>query len=118
RQHLRRLAQAIALPVDAAIEPLGPAAAVARGDAALVIAPGLLCQRLGQALLRLLLGDLLEGVAGHPATGRRGGLVLLDRHVGASRLLDGGEELDPLALGQADDRLLPRLGATDRAAKT
>src|SRR5680860_470027 len=72
------------LEVDLAVPALGPAAAVARGDAPMDVAPAGLRDPLHQRLLGVLLGHLgAVGVGGEPAAGA-GGLVLSDRHQSVS----------------------------------
>src|SRR4051794_19052164 len=73
-----------ALEVDAAVQALGPAAAVARGLAAVGVAPAGLRQAFGQRLLRLGLGDLGEVGIGDEAAAGAGGLGLADRHRSAT----------------------------------
>src|SRR4051794_12894708 len=69
-----------ALEVDPAVQALRPAAAMARGDAAVRVAPTGLLQALGEVALRFLLRELgIVGPGGEAATGR-GGLVALDGH--------------------------------------
>src|SRR5207247_3369341 len=70
RSHLGRNAVLRALEVDDAVAALVPAAVVARGDTAVAVAATLLLDRVGQALLRLGLRDLLEGRDGHEAPPR------------------------------------------------
>src|SRR6188472_1513588 len=67
--------------VDAAVVLLLTAAAMADGEAALVVPPRAAGLRLEQGLVRLLGGDLLEGRASHLAEAGRGGLIAAKRHV-------------------------------------
>src|SRR3954467_12294746 len=80
RGDLRRHAVLAALEVDLAVEALGAAAAVARGLAAVGVAPAGLGQALDEALLGLGLRDLREVRIGDEAPARRRGLGLADRH--------------------------------------
>ena len=69
-----------ALEVDLPVLALVAAAAVAGGDAAVVVAPAGLPQALDERLLGLGLGDRLVLEPGGEAPARAGGLVLLDGH--------------------------------------
>src|SRR6202008_1350230 len=80
RGDARRHAVLVALEVDAAVMRLLAAAAMAHGEAALVVPAGAALLRLEQGLVRLGGRDLLERRAGHPATAGRGGLVAAQRH--------------------------------------
>src|SRR5262249_51580143 len=78
--HAAGHARLVALEVDQA-QLLGVAAApVADGDDASVVAAAGPCLGRSQRLLRLVLGDLGEGVTAGAATAGRGGLELLYRH--------------------------------------
>ena len=63
-----RDANLVPLPVDHPIQALVAAAAMTRGDSAVVVAPGGLLERFGEGLLGFFLGDLLERGDRHPAT--------------------------------------------------
>src|SRR4051812_43404694 len=80
RRDLGRHAVLAALEVDAAVQALGPAAAVARGLAAVDVAPARLLEPLDERLLRLALRDLREVGVGREAAARTGRLGLADRH--------------------------------------
>src|SRR4051794_33980067 len=69
-----------ALEVDAPVEALGAAAAVARGDPAVRVAAARLREALGEVALRRLLGELGVVGPGGEATSRRRWLVALDGH--------------------------------------
>src|SRR5688500_14401144 len=80
RGDLRRDPVLPPLEVDLAVAPLGAAAAMARGHAAVRVAAARLRQPLGERLLRLALRDRLVLQVGREATARRRRLVLLDGH--------------------------------------
>src|SRR5207249_2764606 len=80
RQHAGRGAELVAPPIDDSVLPLVSAAAMPHRDPTLVVPPGLPLERLGERLLRLALGDLLEGRDAHPAPARRRRLVIPNRH--------------------------------------
>ena len=71
----------VALEVDDAVLTLVAATLVTGGDAAEVVAAGLLGQRLEQRLLRLVSGDLGEVRDRLPTPAGAGGLEVLDSHV-------------------------------------
>src|SRR4029077_4010768 len=71
---------AVALEVDLAVQALGAATAVARGLAAVVVAPAGLLEALDEGPLRLGLGDRAEVGVGDEAKAGAGGLGLADRH--------------------------------------
>ena len=73
-------AQLVALEVDDAVVALVAAAAVPHGDAARVVAPGLLADGLEQAALRLGAGDLLVGGDRHVPTSGSDRLENFDTH--------------------------------------
>src|SRR5207248_10856069 len=80
---LRRHAVLAALEVDLPVQALGAAAAVARGLAAVRVAPTGLLEPLGKRLLGLVAGDLGEvGIGGEPAAGGRR-LGVADGHYSA-----------------------------------
>src|SRR5579883_529655 len=79
--HARRDAVFVALEVDDAVHALVPAAAVPRGQAALVVAAGLRLERPQQGLVRLAGGDVVERRHRHAAPAGRGGLISLDSHL-------------------------------------
>src|SRR5206468_9582994 len=93
-----------ALEVDDPVAALVAAAPVACRSPAVDVAAARLLQGRGQALLGLLLRDLLEGGDGHEPPARARRLVAADRHDLNLRSL---EDLDRLALAQLDDGLLP-----------
>src|SRR5664280_2339422 len=70
----------VALEVDDPIVLLLAAAAMADGEAALVVATRATLLGLEERLVRLLGRDLLEGRAGHEPPAGRGGLVAAERH--------------------------------------
>src|SRR5579862_8743678 len=90
--------------VDQPVGPLVAAALMPGGDAAVHVPAALRVQRAHQRLLRLTPGDLGEVRAARAAPARRGRLVLTDSHVWSSPL--GAENVDPVALGEGDDRAL------------
>src|SRR5581483_4809425 len=106
RGHLRGHAVLAPLEVDDAVAALVAAAAVARRHAAVHVPPGLLRQRLGQALLGLRPRHLVEGGDRHEPASCARRLVLANRH--RRRLLDlrSLEDRDRLSLAHLDDRLL------------
>src|SRR5436309_16056834 len=69
-----------ALEVDDAVPALGPAAAVARGDAAVRVAPAGLGEAADERLLRLAARYLRAVRPGGEAPAGAGGLVFLNRH--------------------------------------
>src|SRR6266542_6280600 len=79
-RHLGRHAQLVPLEVDLAVLAAALAAAMADGDAALVVAAGVRGQALEQRLLGLVGSDLLEARGRHEAAARTGRLVLPDWH--------------------------------------
>src|SRR5581483_5925266 len=103
------------LEVDDPVAALGATAAVARRDAAVVVAAAALTQRDGERFLRLLLGDLGEGVAARVAPAGRGWAVLSNGHLAPPRL-HAFEDLDALAGRDRHDSLLPRLRHPERPA--
>ena len=84
--HLAGHAELVAPEVDPPIRAAAVAAAMAGRDLALVVAAGVVLQRLEQASLGLRGGDLLEAGRRHEAAARAGRLVLPDWH----RLLPTG----------------------------
>src|SRR4051794_20473415 len=112
RGDLRRHAVLAALEVDLAVQALGPAAAVARGLAAVGVAPAALLEALDEGLLRLRAGDLREVGIRREAAAGTGGLRSADRH-GALPLepLQALEDRDLVARSHLHDRLLPRARA-------
>src|SRR4051812_28281913 len=109
RGDLRRHAVLAALEVDLAVQPLGAAAAVAGGLAAVRVAPAALLEPLDEALLGLGLRDLREVGVGREAPAGAGGLRSADRH-GSLPLepLQALEDRDLVARAHLHDRLLPR----------
>src|SRR3954463_5292994 len=109
RGDLRRHAVLAALEVDLAVQPLGAAAAVAGGLAAVRVAPAALLEPLDEALLGLGLRDLREVRIGREAPAGAGGLRSADRH-GSLPLepLQALEDRDLVARAHLHDRLLPR----------
>src|SRR5206468_550461 len=95
-----------ALEIDDSVAPLVAAAAVPHGESAALVPAALLAEGDCQRLLRLLLGDLGEGVAAGVAATRRGWLVDAYWHVPSPRL-DAFEHFDALAGRERNDRLLP-----------
>src|SRR5664280_2838625 len=77
---LGRHADLVAPEVDDAVVLLLAAAAVANGQAALVVPARAALLRLQERLVGLLGGDLLERRAGHEPSAGRGGLVAPERH--------------------------------------
>ena len=71
----------VATEVDLAVQALVPAATAARGDAAEVVAAGLLAQASGQGRLRRAPGDLLKGGDGLEPASSRSGFYLADGHL-------------------------------------
>ena len=103
----------VATEVDDAVGALVTAALVPGGDPALVVAAALLGQRAHQRLLRRRPRDLDEVGDRRAATARGGRLVLADSHEFSVLVCLGGrsgdrtpEDVDALALGEADDRAL------------
>src|SRR3954451_14739797 len=109
RGDLRRHAVLAALEVDLAVQPLGAAAAVAGGLAAVRVAPAALLETLDEALLGLGLRDLREVGVGREAPAGAGGLRSADRH-GSLPLepLQALEDRDLVARAHLHDGLLPR----------
>ena len=85
-RHPPRHVALVALEVDDAIRALVPAAPLPNRDAAPVVAAAGLGQRLGQGLVRLRLGDLVESLHRLEAPPRRRRLVLAYGHRPATRL--------------------------------
>src|SRR5262249_18877892 len=79
-EDLGRHAWLVALEVNDAITPLDAAAPMARGDAALIVAPSLRDLLLDQRALGLAARDLLEGRDRHAATSRGRRPVHANRH--------------------------------------
>src|SRR5690606_21364277 len=100
---LRRNADLVSTEVDDPVAPAVSAATEPDGDPALVVAAGRDLLRLREPLLGRFLRELAEVRHLEVASARARRLELLH----GSALL---EELDRLALGYVDDRLLPVLG--------
>src|SRR6202007_2097141 len=90
--------------VDQPVSALVPAALVPGRDAAVHVPAALAVQRAHQRLLRFGPGDLGEVRAARATPARGGRLVLTDSHVWSFSL--GAEDVDPVALGEGDDRAL------------
>ena len=90
RGDLRRDAVLAALEVDLAVQALGPAAAMARGLAAVGVAATGLLEALDERLLGLGLRDLGEVGVGDEAAAGRCGLGLANRHRATPRPDPGG----------------------------
>src|SRR3954462_1276112 len=98
-----------ALEVDPAVQPLGAAAAVAGGLAAVVVAPAGLLEALDEGLLGLGLRDLAEVGVRDEAPAGGGGLGLADRHLALLlEALQALEDRDGVPRAHLDDGLLPR----------
>ena len=77
---LARDAEVVALEVDRAVQLLVTATAEARGDAAVVVVPGVIVEVLDQRAVRNVGGDAAALVGAHPAATGRGRPVDLDAH--------------------------------------
>ncbi len=116
RGDLRRDAVLAALEVDAAVEALGAAAAMARGLAAVGVAAAGLLQTLDERALGLGLRDLREVGVRREATTGAGGLGLANGHALPLQPLQALEDRDRVAGAHLDDGLLPLPRAAGRVA--